>query len=222
MPNKQNKRSRRSKPRRPGPVVTGTSGLAGAFPNRHTCLMNYADIYSLQEAAAGVGVFQVNRMGDVYDPDYTGLGHQPMFFDQLCTSVGPYLLHTTKKCDIHMRFINISTVPALIVAYFSSTATNPVSRTQAQERSYAFKHVIPPTGTGGAAFEHRLSIDNPKFIGIDPKTYEASYSGNYGSAASCPYLIVAVYGYGGIANLVLSMNLVYTTTFYQLGQQTSS
>lgn len=180
--------------------------------------MNYSDIYTLTEAAAGAGVFQVIRTGDVYDPDFTGLGHQPMYFDQLCTSAGPYLLHTTKTADFHLRFINTSSVPVLVVVYPSMTSTAPSNRTQAAEKPYAWRHVCPPVGTGGAMVERRISLNNPQFVGVSDDVYVADYSGNFGSAAPCPFMVICVFGLGAtVATVTLSATVVYGTTFYQLG-----
>jgi hypothetical protein len=42
----------------------------------------------LTEAAAGAGVQYVFGLNNLYDPDVTGAGHQPMYYDQLFTQQG--------------------------------------------------------------------------------------------------------------------------------------
>ncbi len=192
--------------------------LQGAYPPRQVVRLNYSDVYSLTEAAAGAGVHQVMRTGDVYDPDFSGLGHQPMYFDQLCTSAGPYLLHTTKKVTFHLRLINTSNVPVLCIVFPSMTSSVPSNITQAGEKPYAWRHLLPSIGTGGAMAEHRLTLDNPKFVGIPEQAYVASYTGNYGTSAASPYLVISIYGLTSAAATVkVSLTAVYETTFYQLG-----
>ncbi len=214
---KQSKQAGRRNKRGPRSGV-GNMTLQGAFPPRKIVKLNYSDIFTLTEAAAGAGVHQVLRTGDVYDPDFTGLGHQPMYFDQLCTSAGPYLLHSTPSAVFHLRFINTSSVPVLLVVAPSMVTTVPSNRTQAAEKPYAWRHVCPPVGTGGAMVEHRLSLDNVKFTGVQRQTYIADYSGNFGTAAACPNLIISVYGLGAtVATVTLSATVVYNTMFYQLG-----
>lgn len=217
MPQRKNKRAGK---RRGGAKSSGVSNLPleGVYPPSKMVKMNYSDIYTLTEAAAGAGVHQVFRSGDVYDPDFSGLGHQPMYFDQMCTSAGPYLLHSTLAAAFHLRFINTSSVPVLICVAPQMTSTVPTNRTQAAERPYVWRHVCPPVGTGGAMIEHRVKLDNPKFVGVQRQVYIADYSGNFGTAAASPFVVISVYGLGAtVATVTLSATIVYDTKFYQLG-----
>lgn len=213
MPSKRSRRGKR-------PVYTGVSSnpQAGAYPPRKTVDLAYADVFTLTEAAAGAGVTQIMRTGDVYDPDFTGLGHQPMYFDQLCTSAGPYLLHTTHKYKAHLRFVNTGSTAVLVTVRFAMASAAAANRTQAAELPFSWQHILPPVNTGGAMKEHTVTLDNPRFVGVPPATYEADYSGGYGTASAGPYMVITVYGLGAsVATVTLHLASVYKTTFYQLG-----
>ncbi len=187
-----------------------------------TRVLNYSDVVTLTEAAAGAGATQLFRTGDVYDPDYTGVGHQPMYFDQLCTSVGPYLVFSCPRFSADLRFSNTSAYPVLVVVLPSMYTTAPVSRTQAAERPYGWKHLLAPNGTGGATIQKKFDLNNAAFVGVPETTYFASYAGNFSASAACPYLQIQVWGIGGIGSVAVQVNLKFTTRFWQLGAESSS
>lgn len=98
------KRTRRSvKARRPWSrkVSTMDSGYRSViprirnpdygYPDKLVTKLRYVDNLSLSGAGSTVGS-NVFRMNSCFDPDLSGVGHQPMYFDQLCGPVGtaPY------------------------------------------------------------------------------------------------------------------------------------
>jgi len=52
----------------------------GGFTSRLTTHLKYVQSNSLNATASGLAV-QVFRVNNPYDPDYTGTGHQPMWYD---------------------------------------------------------------------------------------------------------------------------------------------
>jgi len=52
----------------------------GGFPNAKTVALRYSDTVYLNPSSTGLAV-NVFRINNIYDPDYTGTGHQPMFAD---------------------------------------------------------------------------------------------------------------------------------------------
>jgi len=59
------------------------------FSRRIWRTLRYVDSYQVTNVGGGNG-FQVWRLNSLFDPDFTGTGHQPLYFDQFCTSSGPY------------------------------------------------------------------------------------------------------------------------------------
>ncbi len=218
MPNKSHKKQKKVRRQQ----KAASAPQQGVFPPTRMAKLNYSDVSTLTEGGAGTGAFQVYRTGDLYDPDYTGVGHQPMYFDQLCSSTGPYLTFAVLGAGFQLRFANVSSYPALVVIFPSMGTASPASRQQALEKPFAKKRLLPPVGTGGAMWDCRYHISNPKFAGQPPQTYIANNGGNFGSSAGGPNMIVCVYGIGGVASVAYEVNILYHAKFMQLGPQSTS
>lgn len=67
----------------------GVSSRGFAFPQRYSTTLKYYDCFSM--GAASTSLTWVFRANSLFDPDYTGTGHQPRGYDQLCSSTGPYV-----------------------------------------------------------------------------------------------------------------------------------
>lgn len=84
-------RSKRRKRNRSTTMAVARGGVSSrgfAFPERYKTVLKYYDEFKMVTASsAGTWVFRANSL---FDPDYTGAGHQPRGFDQLCSSNGPY------------------------------------------------------------------------------------------------------------------------------------
>lgn len=62
--------------------ITGLSRQDYGFPDRLKTRLQYCDVVQLAASAGTPALYQF-RMNGLYDPDYTGTGHQPQWFDQL-------------------------------------------------------------------------------------------------------------------------------------------
>lgn len=58
-------------------------GNQNPFPSTYTTKMKYADSYTLTNTSP----LQVFNLNGLFDPDQSGLGHQPLGFDQLCPTM---------------------------------------------------------------------------------------------------------------------------------------
>lgn len=86
------------------------------FPDKCVTRVRYCDNYDLT-AAAGTLAQQTMRMNGLNDPDQTGIGHQPMWFDQWCGAIGsaPYSRYRVLGSKITVRFAD-ATAPSVAVA----------------------------------------------------------------------------------------------------------
>lgn len=55
------------------------------FPASITKRLRYSTSFQVTASAGAIGSIQVFRANDLFDPDYSGTGHQPMGFDQMMT-----------------------------------------------------------------------------------------------------------------------------------------
>lgn len=53
------------------------------FPYQRVVKLNYVDVFTLTPGGLGTVVYHTFRANSIYDPDYTGVGHQPLFRDQM-------------------------------------------------------------------------------------------------------------------------------------------
>ncbi len=61
------------------------------FPPKTAHKLNYVQTFKLSTGAAGIfGIEQVMRLNSLFDPDFTGVGHQPYGFDTLATIYNKY------------------------------------------------------------------------------------------------------------------------------------
>lgn len=99
------KRKRGSKKKQPrmqrrrGRVVTRRPrrmalyrGVRTPFPETKLVRHRYCDVVELPAKAAGVGGLSSYTfcMNDMYDPDYSGIGHQPLYRDEMAARYGKY------------------------------------------------------------------------------------------------------------------------------------
>lgn len=74
-----NKRKRRVKRR---PRFNMHQGFISGLPKQRTIKMRYSGLGTLVNPADGTIVLKQFRANGIFDPDYTGTGHQPMGYDQ--------------------------------------------------------------------------------------------------------------------------------------------
>lgn len=84
------------------------------FPDKAVTRVRYADVFDLSGAAGAIGLNQF-RMNSCNDPDLTGVGHQPMWYDQWCNAAGsaPYSRYRVIGSKITARFA-LSTAPSVV------------------------------------------------------------------------------------------------------------
>jgi len=73
------------------------------FPDSVTSVHRYSQYVNL-DPSAGAASTQVFRANSLYDPDLTGVGHQPMGRDSLAAAYGHYLVTSAKITVSHLNF----------------------------------------------------------------------------------------------------------------------
>jgi len=90
--------------------------------------MKYVESFSIDPAAGSLGT-TVYRANSVYDPDYTGVGHQPLGFDQMAALYAHYqVLRSTIKITLQPSAAAANFTPhCFFVGVYLSASFAPVS-----------------------------------------------------------------------------------------------
>jgi len=107
-----------------GRVHRPISGRNGAFIAQSVSTrLKYTESFTVA-GALGAMTNQVFRLNSLYDPDFTGGGHQPMGFDQLA---GLYNRYRVDKVNVRCTFHKNSEAQVTGIALRASNATTNIS-----------------------------------------------------------------------------------------------
>lgn len=95
-----------------------TAGLG--FPKKMTMTHKYTELITINASAMGAIATRQFCCNGMYDPDVTGLGHQPMNFDQMAAIYNHYTVIGSK---IKVQTVNING-PASSTAYWFALSQN--------------------------------------------------------------------------------------------------
>lgn len=104
------------------------------FPTSFSTTLKYADYFVVGQSVGGVaGAYQF-RLNCMYDPDYTGIGHQPYWYDQLAYAT------MYNKCTVFGAHVKITAAcdnPCEVLMRPSLSATTPSSMSLEDERPHS-------------------------------------------------------------------------------------
>jgi len=157
------KKARRNLKARKAVYANKQIGMLGSNPR---VSFNYVETLSPTPTIFGVYSFMVNSL---YDPNYSGTGHQPSGFDALAALYKHYIV---LKATVTVRAINTSTtVPAYIGGAFSRLTldgdidgTNPVINFEEQSSAKVF--MLGVQGSGSETKTFRMSVIPHRFMGM--------------------------------------------------------
>lgn len=86
------------------------------FPSKYKTHLQLTDTLNITQGFAGVPQVYSYRLMSLFDPDFSGTGHQPKFFDQFANLYSNYKVHTAK---IYVKFStsqasNASAAPIIV------------------------------------------------------------------------------------------------------------
>lgn len=111
------------------------------FPNAKLVRHKYVDTVSIAASAAATPQMYQFRCNSVFDPDYTGVGHQPMFHDEMAAQ---YKYYTVLRSRIKLTFSSGSTQDVHYVLWVDDDATVPTDASTCMEQhgsSYSFNRL---------------------------------------------------------------------------------
>ncbi len=184
--------------------------------------LRYAETFSLTTGTAGViGTVQTMTLNNLYDPNQSGVGHQPYGFDQLTPFYGYYVVH---NCRWRLLATTIGNTSEVCVAYqiypaVSGVTIAGISVDAATEKSAVTTFNVGPSGNDRSRMVSG-TVAMPKVFGISPPQYKDNLD-QYGAAVTTgptvgAYIEVGIGSYSGSAGVSLSIQIVldFDAEFY--------
>lgn len=199
------------------------------FPARFKKTLRYCDIgYTLVSGALGLGGNYFFSANGLFDPDFTGAGHQPMGWDQMMLM---YEQATCVSSKITVNAINASAanVYASFGLYLSPDTTSITSVPRLMENGYLkYKHLSPIT-TQASLGRLSLNCDVSAYFGLQKS--KRSLVGDvelYTTAAANPteqvYFVVLAFDPTAVNAVTVdfNVNIEYEVIFWEPRKLTQS
>lgn len=184
------------------------------FPPSKYCKLRYSQLVVLTTGTAGVfGTEQVFNLNSLYDPDFSGLGHQPYGFDQMAAL---YRFYKVNGVLIQMSIFEPSNDDLVFGACVQpSTATTTITGNvldTIQEQQTSLTRYVSNTGSQKAYIKQffRINvIEGLTKLQFSDQDYAAEINAN---PYKTPYLRMAVGSSG--ANSGHTVKVMLTLTYY--------
>ncbi len=224
MPYKRKYRKRKSSRRRPrkrfrrrrrGSRITYSKISTITQPDQTYVKFRYHDI--LNEGGIQ-GATHVFRMNSLFDPDLTGIGEQPMGFDQWKQF---YTNYQVLGSSIKVIALNASLNNA-VVCVFPSNVSTPVDISDSIEQPYAkYKWIGNQNGMNRATIKHYMSVRKMEARSTDSINFAANINAN---PSSTKFWHIAFASNDGVqtVNLDLDVTLTFYTKLFRRSQLVAS
>jgi hypothetical protein len=150
--NKRNKQSRRRR---------GADNV-GPVPSVYKAKLTYVDSQSISAVAGSLASYGYRANG-MYDPNYTGVGTQPLYYDQLGAM---YSKTRVTSAKITVELHNVTGVPVTFVCFPSMQNSTGAAIEVAQEQRYAKYGLLGISGSPGCHRKLTFRLDIAKIWGI--------------------------------------------------------
>lgn len=205
-------------------------GLLQVFPLRLRTVLPYADQFNMAGTAfsASFGTEQSFRLNSLFDPDFTGTGHQPYGFDQITPWYYRYLVDAV---EINLRFSDPQGdgiyVGCFLKSFNDTNTLTGATISQAMERPNVFVQALNNTGSQVVNFKKVVKLH--QLLGLTQQQYANAWPSTAGSPTSnpafVPYLSFAIADANASSPALtckVSIELKYHCTFWERGNAAQS
>lgn len=200
-------------------MIPGVDGKkVFGFPNTIITKLRYCDSYSL--ASTTTRAVQVFAANGIFDPDITGIGHQPLYRDNYAAIYDNYVVLGAR---IKVTFATTQTaVPVIcgIIGDDDSSVSNQATTLQEQNNAVS----ILSSGAGSRPHTLELTFEPKEDFGIDAKSDGASQTSM--GANPTQLFCFAIWTIAGDATTtcttIAKVEIDYTVKFSELQTQTAN
>jgi hypothetical protein len=164
----------------------------------------------------------------LYDPDASGVGHQPLYFDQLFTATGPYTRFTVERVHVNLTFITLSTQPATVHFYVQPGTIDFPGNEACFEKPWRQSIVLSGNSAGPSKGVINMSIPIMRGFGVprrkllDDDVYSGLYNANPSQLLSGIVMVYATPPATAVATVTCVGTLTFMGTAYGLSAIGSS
>lgn len=201
-------------------LIPGLSRKVWGFPNTIITKLRYCDYYTMTSTAGSV-YYQVMLANSIFDPDVTGVGHQPMYRD---TYAGIYDHYTVLGSKITVHFTNTSSTGTVIAGVRGDDdGTGSTTLTTIMEGNNGTWVQLGQNGSGQDTKTVTCTFEPLADFGVDAK--DDGFSST--AVGSNPtegfyYHIFAANTVAGTSTILASIEIEYTVKFSELATQAGS
>lgn len=174
-------------------AIRGFGGSDGPFGDSLSVPFSYSSAVSLSATTGSYANHQF-RANSLFDPDVTGAGAQPRWFDTLCGAAGgtaPFQSYLVNGCvaTAEVRSRATTHLYAALTMMRNSSAS-PVDLQEAKERADTIVEILPPLGSGPAVTTLNMYRSMKSILNIkDMKDYGGARA-NYNANPTSQVLVV--------------------------------
>jgi len=137
------KRARRTLGRKKRQVRNRVSVPVGlGFPKRMVMTHKYCEQVTLNTGVGGVTQYYNFNCNSLYDPNSTGTGHQPLYFDQVASIYDHYVVIGAKMVVRWMKTDGTASAPTTVGCYINDDTTVTPSFSAGMEQSQGRHRVL--------------------------------------------------------------------------------
>ena len=205
-------------------VPTVPRNMPALMSPKYQTKLRYTDTIVLAPSVLSVAVNHVYSANGMYDPDVTGVGHQPRGFDQLMSMYGTYVVNkAVMRIDILDPGVSGTTNGAIVGIcedVNSGTVTDPQDLL---EKSHVRYMAYPTSAATNRMYftsypNRRLGLNNPGNLQLSQK--------GTGSTNPVEQTHFKIFGYiptsGTLHNVTVQVSIDYYATFSEIRQPVKS
>jgi len=189
------------------------------FPDKLLVKLRYHEGNTITSTTGGLASYKF-RLNSLFDPNYTGTGHQPMYRD---TYAGIYNHYSVISTVAKVRFVNASSVPFWVGAVIDDDSSSSAGIDPIIEQNHSVSHLVTPVTGSNSASTVTINWDCKKILGINPYTSEAYRTPFAENPSEESYLVIyCATADSSTNNMYFDVTLDFTTLLSELQTPTQS